>query len=94
MIKQFKQFLQIYAMGVFTTHAVAQCSVNNFSVNNVAVTINYECPDAGIHCIAAYGIGGGFAEGDAWIKYGAGNGGQLKKPFIFVEGLDLDRCIY
>ena len=81
-----KQILQAFATLAFTTNAIAQCSVNNFSVNNIAVTINYVCPDAGIHCVASDNS----AQGDAWIKYGAGNGGQLKKPFIFVEELGLD----
>ena len=69
------------------TMAYGQCSLTSGPNHSV---INYECPQDILYITATVPYNGVLAKGRAYTKFGAGNGGQYKKPLIMVEGLDLD----
>jgi hypothetical protein len=55
-------------------------------------SVSYTPPDGQMNATSQISYLGGNASLTAWIRYGNGNGGQLKKPFIFVEGIDFKVC--
>lgn len=75
---------------LFSGNTNAQCVITNLQdANGNYIPLNYECPYAGFNLSGTYN--GVVYSGDAWLKPAAGNTlGQLRKPLIFVEGLDLD----
>jgi hypothetical protein len=83
-----KQFL--YLMLVLSTSKLsAQTNCYDY------VSVPYTPPNAEIPITSAIPYAGGYASLTAWVKYGVENGiqrTQLKKPFIFVEGIDFKVC--
>lgn len=58
--------------------------------NPDATTITYECPQSVLFLTGHAPYNNITAKGRAFVKFGAGNNNQYKKPIILVEGLDLD----
>jgi hypothetical protein len=54
-------------------------------------SISYPAPDAEITVTHPTGANR-YVHLTAWIKYGNGNNNQLRKPFLFIEGIDFNRC--
>ncbi|MBL0046789.1 MAG: T9SS type A sorting domain-containing protein [Bacteroidetes bacterium] len=86
-----KKLLLIAGLLLLTiVRAQAQCMISNLrNANGAYVPLNYECPASGFNVTGVYN--GTVYSGDAWLKPAPGNSiSQLRKPLIFVEGLDLD----